>query len=192
MGICSKSTKPIGGILQVFILSVCFPLWLLGGASDIRGQEYYARGQIDVVTKSQPGDGGNSNSFGFYVESMGNAYKVRIEEMEAKDRYYEYAYRDGIMKWVHHVRANIDAGQNVPPVFPVRIEARRIPPNDGTRAQFVWFALVSHRYFAGLTNVYLPPIWSPEDPKIRRLWRRRAPSHSPAFWASITRRSCTG
>jgi len=155
-------------IRSAHVSLACFGLWLLFGASSLFGQEYFAQGQIEIVTKVLPAGGGKSNSFGFYVESLGNAYKVRIEEMEAKGRYHEYAYRDGVMKWVHHVRVNLDAGARAAPVFPTRIDAREIPPDDGYRAQFVWFALASHRYFAGLTNEYMPPIWSPEDPKTRR------------------------
>ena len=52
--------------------------------------------------------------------------------------------------------------------YPSTIEQREVPPNDGSRAQFVWFALASASFFSHFTNSAMVPIWSPEDPATRR------------------------
>ena len=142
--------------------------------ADANSQEYFAKGQIEIVTKLGPTDGGKTNSMGFYVEALGNNYKVRMEEAGRKDRYYEYAFQDPLMYILHHIAGTRGSPEtsgrltNEPTMFPARIEERETPPNDGTRAQFVWFALASRGFFANLTNEYMLPLWAPEDPKTHR------------------------
>jgi hypothetical protein len=134
-------------------------------------QEYSAKGQIEIVTKLVPNDPGKREVLRFYVEVLAYKYKIKIEEFKKPDWYYEYAFDDGVMRILHHIPPTPKKGEkitNSPAVFPARIENREIPPNDGTRAQFVWLALASANFFSNLTNDLLLPIWSPEDPKIRQ------------------------
>jgi len=139
------------------------------GDSSAYGQVYSARGRIQVTTKLAANDAGKKETLGFYVEVVGQKYKIRMEESNRPDWYYEYAFDKHEMRTLHHVkRTPRDSSTNASPVFPARIEEREIPANDGTRAQFIWLAMASSRFFAGRTNEQMLPIWSPEDPQIRR------------------------
>ncbi len=145
-------------------------------ANSLFGQEYFAKGQIEVVTKLAANSAGEQETLRFYVEVIGNNFKIRIEETKKNDWYYEYAYENGLMQILHHIVRSNEGSRQIAGVsqtsnslmFPARIEAREIPPNDGTRAQFVWFALASQGYFAKQTNEFILPIWSPEDPLTHR------------------------
>jgi len=153
-------------------LIACLLLTFLGEWC-VYAQEYFAKGQIEVVVKSGPSPEGKTNSIGFYVEVLGTKYRIKIVTSDSDDRYYEYTSEDGVMYILHHVTGisrslNNRHDTRTNDAFPVRIEEREIPPNDGTRAQFVWLALASHSFFANLTSNYMAPIWSPEDPQTRR------------------------
>lgn len=139
-------------------------------------QEYFARGEIEVIIKSEAIDVGERESLRFYVEVLNEDYKIRIEEIKLSGSYYEYAHENGLMHILHHdTSSNIKRVANrsgntniVTNLFPARIELRDIPPNDGTYAQYIWFALASHPFFLKLTNSIMLPIWSPEDPVLRK------------------------
>lgn len=153
---------------RVSIIVSCGHLVCLGIA--VQGSEYSAKGRIQVETRLATTDPAKTNYWDFYVEVIGDNYKVRIEDVKSRDRYYEYAFENDVMHILHHVvpERSPNTAADVQLMFPARIEEREIPPNDGTRAQFVWFALAAHGYLRNLTEDVMLPIWSPEDPKTRR------------------------
>ncbi|MCW5555311.1 MAG: HlyD family secretion protein [Verrucomicrobiae bacterium] len=153
---------------RIMVVMSCGPL--MGFGLTARGDEYSAKGHIRVETRVAATGPGKTNGWNFYVEAIGDNYKVRIEDLKSADDYYEYACENGVMHIVHHVLPvkSPDTPAAMPLMFPARIEEREIPPNDGTRAQFVWFALAAHGFFRTLSEEVMLPIWSPEDPKTRR------------------------
>jgi len=140
------------------------------------GQEYSAWGRIERITKLEPTDVGRINAYDFYVEVVGGNYKIRISIPEEKSKYYEYAVADGVMRSLVHIPAKpiivVDGMHetNRQVIFPAQVEGRVIPRPEGTLAEYVWFAFASHSFFSTLTNQdqVMVPIWSPEDPQIRR------------------------
>lgn len=168
--ICSACSTWVGPVAALALLLHFLPTQDLF-AGDTKPQ-YSASGRIEVVTRTTPLDQALTNRTDFYVEVSEGRYKVRITPLGTTNQYYEYAFDNGAMTVLHHVSpaaGHIAAtpGSNVPAMFPARIELRESPPNDGTRAQFVWLALASQNYFATARS-HLLPIWFPEDPKTRR------------------------
>ncbi|HWQ91159.1 MAG TPA: hypothetical protein VN673_05775 [Clostridia bacterium] len=142
-------------------------------ACSCMGQEYRIEGRLQVETKTRP-DAPETNHVSYSVEVVGPRYNIKAWPTEDNARYFECAYADGTMFILHHLQNSkwIDpTGKLSPPgepPFPAIIDSRSIPPTDGSRAQFVWFAYASAPFFKGLTNTTILPIWDPEDPKTRR------------------------
>jgi hypothetical protein len=134
-------------------------------------QEYSASGELITITKASPIDIGKEDKLLFYIEVIGNKYKIRVEEPMLTNWYYEYAFDGTSMIVLNHTErtnTNATSSNRKQNYFPAHIAPREIPPNDGTRAQFIWIALTSSQFFSQRKNNFLLPIWSPEDPKIHR------------------------
>lgn len=133
--------------------------------------QYSAKGRLEAITRSTPLDQPHTNYSGFFVEVTHGRYKIRITLSGSTNQYYEYAFDNGTMTLLHHVgpatRQTAASGASPPAMFPARIETRESPPNDGSRAQFVWLALASQNVFAEAKS-HMFPIWFPEDPTTRR------------------------
>jgi hypothetical protein len=152
-------------------------LVLLLSASSIipaPGQQYAVAGWLDTLSKTGLEDRGESNRVHFYAEVINARYKIRMARNAVAGDYYEYAVDDGTMRILHRV-----SGQTQPlsgahtdkpgsARYPARVEERVIPPNDGTRAQFVWLTFASYPQLSRAPKQALLPIWSPEDPNTRR------------------------
>jgi prepilin-type N-terminal cleavage/methylation domain-containing protein len=148
--------------------------FLAVGCWNAIGEEYSAKGWLIAVTKTGPDQLEKTNTLGFYVEVINSHYKIRMTDPSNENDYYEYAFADGTMHILHHIQrvpkalGSAPAPKDLQAMYPARVEFRDIPPNDGTRAQFVWLAFASHAFFAALTNGFMAPIWSPEDPALRK------------------------
>jgi hypothetical protein len=154
----------------------CMAVLLFGPKIEACAQEYSVNGLLEVTTKTLADSPGKTNKFEFSVQYNAGRYKIRTWRIGDHTNYHEYTYNDGVMYSVHHL-TKVDPSrmgaatmlQNQFELkFPTLVEEREIPPNNGSHAQYLWFAYASHKYFAGLTDPLMPPIWSPEDPELRR------------------------
>lgn len=140
------------------------------------GQEYYVEGKLEVIVKSKGGKEAQTENHKFLVGARGDSYKIKIWRESNPTNYHEYAFIDGNLFTFHHLRAkeviSVDTVRSTTDKdvvrYPAIVEKRNTVPTDGTRAQFVWFAYASSAYFKNLKNNLVLPIWSPEDPSIRR------------------------
>jgi hypothetical protein len=142
-------------------------------AEDVAG--YAATGRLDVKIKRLVSDPGKDTSFQFTAEVQRSSYKLHIWRAGQDNIYWEYYFDGQKLYSLYHLTNSTStdsslgkswAGQRT--LYPLIIDEREIPPNDGTRAQFIWFALASGHYFEAMKNGFMPPIWNVEDPSIRR------------------------
>src|SRR5688572_24632654 len=61
---------------------VTIALW----CNDARGQEFFAKGTIQVIIRGSPQEPAETNVMGFYAESSGRKQKVRIIDLKFEDR----------------------------------------------------------------------------------------------------------
>ncbi len=174
------SRSPCKGLLFSVlgsIATICSAAILAAFATwPLSGQEYSVHGRLEVLVKSGAKDPGETNLFGFYVEVLGVRYKIRIWPSAEEAAYHEYSFIDGTMFTLHHLQrsqslnsnGSIEKTSRNSSLYPAIVEYRELPPNDGSRAQFVWFAYASGRFFQNVSNSLMLPIWEPEDPTIRR------------------------
>lgn len=142
-------------------------------AEDLAG--YAVTGRLDVKIKRMTSDPGKDTSFQFTAEVQRPSYKIRAWTAGQDKVYWEYYFDGQKLHSLYHV-TNSTSSDSSPggsfaaqrTLYPLIIDEREIPPDDGTRAQFIWFALASGRYFEAMTNSFMPPIWNVEDPSIRR------------------------
>jgi hypothetical protein len=147
-------------------------------------QEYSVNGQMGITIYSGGGDTGENTKYAFSVEVKADNYKIQIWIPGKETNYSEYAFNGSNMYVLHHLMTFKSlpgfSFTNNPLMFPASVEDRNIPPNDGWGAQYVWFAYASQSYFSQFTNRnnVMLPIWSPEDPRLRK-----QPFDMPIFYS---------
>jgi hypothetical protein len=163
------TAKPKGSSLThaLCLLATMLPT-LLSGAGG-----YSAEGHLEVRAKLAPSQPPTATRFGFSVDVADDRYRIKTWRLADETNYHEYTFSEGTMYIFHHLaRTEPLPGGPVTNFNGVRyastIEPREIPPNDGSRAQFVWFAYASSAFLRTFTNNAMVPIWSPEDPAIRK------------------------
>jgi hypothetical protein len=148
--------------------------------------EYSVNGQMEISIRSGAGDVGQNTEFAFSVGVKAKNYKIRIWMLGKEKDCQEYAWDGTNMYILHHFTTSKSipgfSFTNTPLMYPASIEERSVPPNDGWGAQFIWFAYASQDYVLQLTNDYnvMLPIWSPEDPQLRK-----QPFDMPVFFSYL-------
>jgi hypothetical protein len=149
---------------------------LLCAKERLLGEGYSVDGQLEVVVNNL-NEAGTTNRHAFRVEVINGRYKIKVSSWGDNTNYNEYSYEDGTMFILHHLTRSkrLDSGPNnsrslMEPksLYPAKVVDRQCPPNDGSRAQFIWFAYASSEFFKNVTNDMTLPIWDPEDPKTGR------------------------
>jgi hypothetical protein len=150
----------------------------------VSAQDYSVEGRLEITARTFESDSGETSTFEFKADVSSNGYNIRVWREGDNSNYHEYAYADGTMHILHHLSRVVDSSGAVRVVssrdltpYVGSSETRDIPPTDGSRAQFIWFAYASSQYLSSLPTNSMPPIWSPEDPTIRK-----QPFEIPVFW----------
>jgi hypothetical protein len=170
------SARALGWLPLAVGICVLIPQLEFGAA---RAQEYSLEGNLDIwVSAGSPAEQPQTGTYDFYVQTRGERYKIRMKEPGGSTNYYEYTLSDAGMYVLHHKRPTetfvgdtvtvrkVTPGDFAP--YYASISTREIPPPEAWRPQFVWFAYLSARYFQNLSNSLALPIWSPEDPEMKR------------------------
>jgi hypothetical protein len=151
-----------------------------------RCQEYSVNGEMEISIRSGAGDVGQNTTFAFSVAVKVKNYKIRVWLPGRENDYQEYACDGTNMYILHHFTTSKSLPgfslTNTPLMYPASVEERSVPRNDGWGAQFIWFAYASQDYVCQLTNDYnvMLPIWSPEDPQLRK-----QPFDMPVFFSCL-------